>query len=117
MRIVKRRQFMLTLQNKTSSYIIRLIVNDSVVGTYRVSKKIFLSMQKDLSPYKSCKEKSKKVKCVETGEIFNSAKQANEMLVKKGLSYSYTAYIRIKNACKNREETAYGFHWQFVDER
>ena len=64
---------MLTLQNKTSSYIIRLIVNDSVVGTYRVSKKIFfLSMQKDLSPYKSFKEKAKKVKCVETGEIFDS---------------------------------------------
>ncbi len=103
--------------SKNSPYIIRLMRNDAVLGTYRVNQEIFLSVQKDLSPYKSCKEKAKKVKCVETGEIFNSAKQANEMLVKKGLSYSYTAYIRIKNACKNREETAYGFHWQFVDER
>lgn len=101
---------------KSSPYIIRLIENETVIGTYRVSKEIFLSVQKEITPYQTFREKAKKVKCIETGEIFTSAKQANEMLVQKGLAYSYTAYNRIKDVCHNRKEAAYGFHWEFVEE-
>lgn len=99
---------------KSTSYIVRLLENDRVIGTYRVSKEIFLSIQNEIKPYQTFREKTKKVKCIETGEIFNSAKQANEMLVEKGLAGSYTAYSRIKDVCHNRKETAYGFHWEFV---
>ena len=97
-------------------YIVRLLKNETVLGTYRVSKEMFLSIQKEITPYQTFKEKAKKVKCIETGEIFNSAKQANEMLVQKGLASSYTAYNRIKEVCRNKTETAYGFHWEFVQE-
>ncbi len=99
---------------KISPYIIRLVKDETVIGTYRVSKEMFLSVQKEAAPYQTFREKTKKVKCIETGEIFNSAKQANEMLVEKGLAGSYTAYSRIKDVCHNRKETAYGFHWEFV---
>ena len=99
---------------KSTPYIVRLLENDTVIGTYRVSKEIFLSIQNEVKPYQTFREKTKKVKCIETGEIFNSAKQANEMLVEKGLAGSYTAYSRIKDVCHNRKETAYGFHWEFV---
>ena len=99
---------------KSTSYIVRLLENDTVIGTYRVSKEIFLSIQNEVKPYQTFREKTKKVKCIETGEIFNSAKQANEMLVEKGLAGSYTAYSRIKDVCHNRKDTAYGFHWEFV---
>ena len=99
---------------KSTPYIVRLLENDTVIGTYRVSKEIFLSIQNEVKPYQTFREKTKKVKCIETGEIFNSAKQANEMLVEKGLAGSYTAYSRIKDVCHNRKDTAYGFHWEFV---
>ena len=99
---------------KSTPYIVRLLENDTVIGTYRVSKEIFLSIQNEVKPYQTFRKKTKKVKCIETGEIFNSAKQANEMLVEKGLAGSYTAYSRIKDVCHNRKDTAYGFHWEFV---
>ena len=99
---------------KSTPYIVRLLENDTVIGTYRVSKEIFLSIQNEVKPYQTFREKTKKVKCIETGEIFNSAKHANEMLVEKGLAGSYTAYSRIKDVCHNRKDTAYGFHWEFV---
>lgn len=101
---------------KSSPYIIRLIENDKMLGTYRVSKEMFLSVQNEIKPYQTFKEKTKKVKCIETGEIFDSAKQANEILIKKGLSCSYTAYNIIKDVCHKKRKAAYGYHWEFVED-
>lgn len=64
-------------------YIIRLIVNEKNSGTYRVSKDLFITIKNLIKPYQSFKNKPKKVKCVETGEIFKNAKAANDMLIKK----------------------------------
>ena len=102
---------------KISPYIIRIVEDETVIGTYRVSKEMFLSVQKDAAPYQTFRAKTKKVKCIETGEIFNSAMHANEVLVEKGLAKSYSAYIRIKEVCNKKKNTAYGFHWEFVEEK
>lgn len=88
---------------KISPYIIRLVEDETVIGTYRVSKEMFLSVQKDAAPYQTFRAKTKKVKCIETGEIFNSAMHANEVLVEKGLAKSYSAYIRIKEVCNKKK--------------
>lgn len=85
-------------------YIIRLLVNEKNSGTYRVSKDLFITIKNLIKPYQSFKNKPKKVKCVETGEIFKNAKAANDMLIKKGISSSYDAYNRIKEVCNKRKE-------------
>ncbi len=101
--------------NKKSHYVIRLINNDTTAGTYRVSEEIFLDIQKQIKPYRSTRYEPKKIRCIETGEVFEKAKDANEMLIKKGLSQSYAAYSAIKDVCNKKRETAYGYHWEFVD--
>ena len=55
------------------------------------------------------KQRMKKVRCVETGDIFNSIKDANLWC---GLS---TYSSSISNCCKNSTKTAGGYHWQYVD--
>ena len=83
-------------------YIIRLTINPKNSETYRVSKDLFITIKNIIKPYQSFKNKPKKVKCIETGEIFENAKDANDMLIQKGISYSYDAYNRIKKyAIKN----------------
>lgn len=96
-------------------YIIRLTINEKNSETYRVSKDLFIKIKYIIKPYQSFKNKPKKVKCIETGEIFNNAKDANDMLIKRGVSSSYDAYNRIKEVCNKRKEAAYGLHWEFVD--
>lgn len=114
--IVIIKEYIMTNQKITKTpYIIRLIVNEKNSGTYRVSKDLFIKIKNLIKPYQSFKNKSKKVKCVETGEIFKNAKAANDMLIKKGISSSYDAYNRIKEVCNKRKEAAYGLHWEFVD--
>ena len=49
--------------------------------------------------------RGKPVLCVETGEIFNSRKEAAQS---KGIAYSGD----IKECCDNPQRTAKGFHWR-----
>ena len=49
--------------------------------------------------------RGKSVLCVETGEIFNSHKEAAQS---KGIAYSGD----IKDCCDNPQRTAKGFHWR-----
>ena len=53
-------------------------------------------------------KKSKKVKCVETGEVFNSVSEAAEHI---GCTSSFISF-----ACNGRAKSAYGFHWKYVEE-
>lgn len=52
----------------------------------------------------------KKVRCIETGEIFRHSKDATIWLISKGKSKSYDGYIRIKDVCHGRKEQAFGYH-------
>ncbi len=56
----------------------------------------------------------KKVRCIETGQIFRCAMDANEWLVKSGKCNSYRGFNAIKQVCNGRKETSYGYHWEFV---
>ena len=54
-------------------------------------------------------ENERKVRCVETGEIFDSVAEAN----------AYLGYLRLIENVLNEHtanETAGGFHWEYVDE-
>lgn len=53
------------------------------------------------------KDLSKKVLCVETGEIFKSTKDASR---KTGISQG-----NISNACSGHRKTAGGYQWQFAN--
>lgn len=58
---------------------------------------------KKLTKYKA----SKKIICVETGKIYNSSREAAELL---NLNYG-----SLGNACKNGRAVG-GYHWRYVDE-
>jgi phage pi2 protein 07 len=50
---------------------------------------------------------AKKVKCIETGEIFDTVKEAEEWCgIKDGVT----------DCCKGKYKTAGGFHWEYVKE-
>ena len=53
------------------------------------------------------KRKGKRVRCVETGVIYESMKQASEEtgLAKSGISF----------CCKGRYKTSGGYHWEYVE--
>lgn len=55
---------------------------------------------------KSAEKRSKPVKCVETGEVFQNAYDAQR---RTGVSQS-----RISVCCNGRRKTTGGFHWEFV---
>lgn len=58
---------------------------------------------------KISQSKNKKVKCLETGEIFNSVKEAN-------LKHHNKPYGTIYRACNNIGASAYGYHWVYLDD-
>ena len=51
------------------------------------------------------KSRQKRVRCVETGQIYDSAKQASEIL----------NIGHIHEVCKGKRQTAGGYHWEYVD--
>ena len=51
--------------------------------------------------------RAKKVRCLETSEIFDCIKYACE-------AYSLDKH-QIIDCCKGRKETAGGYHWEYVD--
>lgn len=52
---------------------------------------------------------SKKVRCIETGQIFDCISDANEYMGKSRKCMS------ICHCCKGRSKTAYGLHWEYID--
>lgn len=101
--------------NKRSAFIVRLESNENASETYRLTEDLFLEIKKKIEPYRSIGIKAKPVRCIETGEIFRCAKQAANWLKKMRLTYSYSADSIVKDACKGKKETAYGYHWEFVE--
>jgi predicted nucleic acid-binding Zn-ribbon protein len=52
--------------------------------------------------------KSRKVVCIETGEVYRSIRQAE---INTGISHS-----TISNCCNGKGKTAGGYHWKFIEE-
>ena len=70
-----------------------------------------------IEDYRSYPIKSKPVRCIENGKIFNSAMQAVKWLSEFGIECNYKNANKIKKICKGlgRTEKAFGFHWNYVN--
>ena len=51
---------------------------------------------------------SKKVLCVDTGEVYKSISEAGRQL---GISFK-----AISKACRGKSKTSGGYHWEYVEE-
>ena len=102
--------------NKMAKFTITLTENYDT-KTYRIDEGMFLSLGIRLAEYRSCAIKSKSVRCIENGKIFDSAAQALKWLCEFGIEYSNNNVNKIKNVCKGRGriEKVFGFHWQYVN--
>jgi len=97
-------------------YSVTLKENDTNSSTYRVSRKIFDTLKKYLEPFRSYQSQAKKIQCVETGQIFNSAREASYWVQEKTCLFFCDMNL-IKQACKGKQKSSYGFHWQFVEKQ
>jgi group I intron endonuclease len=57
---------------------------------------------------------SKKIKCVETGIVFNSISEAARQFV-SGQKQVRSAVANIVQACKGKCDRRYGYHWRYVN--
>ena len=101
--------------NKRSAFIVRLESSYGSVETYRPTEDLFLEIREKIKPYRSLGIKAKPIRCIETGEVFLSARQAARWLKKINLTCCYSADSIVKDACKGKKETAYGYHWEFAE--
>ena len=83
------------------------------MGNYKVDEKQFNQIKEKIDPFRSYGIPPKKVKCIETGEIFESARAASRWL-EFAREISYCNMDLIKRACR-KKGTCFGYHWEFVD--
>lgn len=60
---------------------------------------------------KYAKDKGKKVKCLETGEVFITIRKAVEKMFNNDIKKA----ANISKAANKKISSAYGYHWEFVD--
>ena len=85
------------------------------IKTYRINDRLFYMLEKNLEKYRSISPKARKIKCVETGQIFDSARKASEW-VEFVLEINYCDFNLIKAACRRTNGASYGYHWEFANE-
>ena len=103
----------MAIKLKKETYIVSLKENNLNAGTYRVNKTLFQLIKKQVAPYKSEQIKPRKVKCIETGKVFESASKASDWVRFVNELYNCDANL-IKQACRGKQKTSYGYHWEFV---
>ncbi len=105
-------------KTKMPKYYITIRENDKVIGSYsRIRIGLLTTIIKVLEPFKTSPVQPKKVMCIETERIFKNASEAAKLLVEQRKSKCYIgAANAIKDVCKGRKKTAYGYKWKFVEE-
>ena len=93
--------------------VIGAAVVDIMAGA--VDRKLFDKLKLYLEPFRSLQAQAKKIKCVETGKIFNSAREACHW-IKFVRETDYCDMNLIKQACKGKQKTSYGYHWEFIND-
>jgi len=106
-----------TLYNKEfktkNLYMVILKQEEIKMGSYKISPQRFHKLLKKIKPFQSLPAPSKNVKCLETGQIFENAREASK----------WAAFVRecdycdsdlIKQCCRGKQKTSYGYHWEFV---
>ena len=97
------------------SYLVILKQEEIKMGSYKISPQRFHKLINKIEQFRSFPEPSKNVRCLETGEIFKNAREASK----------WAAFVRecdycdsdlIKQCCRGKQKTSYGYHWEFVKE-
>lgn len=85
------------------------------MGKYKVDVKKFNRIVEKIEKYKSDGYPSKTVRCVETGQIFKNARQASRWVSEiRENFYNCCNPDLIKQCCRGKQKTSYGYHWEFV---
>ncbi len=85
------------------------------MGTYKIPEKMFNGLKSDIEKYRSFGIPTKQVRCVETGQVFKSASEAC-LWVEFVIETNYCNKDLIKQCCRGKQKTSYGYHWEFVNE-
>lgn len=85
-----------------------------LMGNYKVDEKMFSKIKEKIEPFRSYGIPPKKVKCIETGQIFESTRDASHWL-EFIREINYCNMDLIKRACR-KKGTCFGYHWEFVEE-
>lgn len=86
---------------------------DIKMGSYKISSEKFNLLIKKIEQFKSTQEQSKKVRCLETGQIFENARAASHWVAFVRENY-YCNLDLIRRCCRGCQKTAYGYRWEFV---
>lgn len=92
---------------------ITLKQEDIVMGKYKVDIKKFNKIREKIEKYKSEGYPSKKIRCIETGQIFKNATAACRW-VEFVREVDFCHKDLIKQCCRGKQKTSYGYHWEFV---
>lgn len=95
--------------------IITLKQEDVLMGNYRVDIKRFNKIKESVEKYRSIGHICKKVRCIETGAVFENAREAARW-VEFVREMRYCHCDLIKQCCRGKQKTSYGYHWEFVNE-
>lgn len=98
-----------------SHYRIILMQEDIKMGTYKVQKEIFESLKSEIEQYRSFGYPCKKVRCIETGQVFENAGVAAKWAA-FATERNYCNLDLIKQCCRGKQKTSYGYHWEWVNE-
>ena len=79
------------------------------MGKYKVEEKQFNDIKDRIEKYRSIGHICKKVRCIETGQIFENARMACRWVSEIRENY-YNAcnFNLIKQCCRGKHKTAYG---------
>ena len=97
-----------------SKYSVTLKKDNKTVSTYNIDGYAFIAVERDLRPYCRNDKNAKKVKCIDLGLVFRCAKSASLWLVEEGL-LKHCSANGIKQACRGKQKTSYGYRWEFVE--
>lgn len=102
-------------KTKKGNFSLVLKENGTNQCSYKISRQLFDKLKKYLAPFRSYQTTAKPVRCLETGQIFSSVRNASQW-VETNKQISYCDMNLIKQACKGKQKTSYGYHWEFVEE-
>lgn len=85
------------------------------IGSYKISSEKYHFLIEKIQEYRSFASQAKKVKCIETGQIFENARQAS-IWAASAKKTSFCNMQLIKQCCRGKQKTSYGYHWEFIED-
>ena len=96
---------------------------DEVAWHNTIFNVVYMTKENHIEFHRSKESKNtkewKRVHCIELGRVFASAGEASRFLLKGGVTTSKQKTITkcIKVVCSGKGNTAYGYHWEYYNER